>query len=61
MIHEIKNQLGNYIIDEDVRTEINHALDHALTHTYYKGIKIEIVKDKKYSKERVTLVKIEGI
>ena len=61
MTHEIKNQNGNYIDDGLIRTEINHALDHDMTHTYFDGIRIDIVSDRKTDKVREAVVKVEGI
>ena len=58
MIHIIKNQMGNHIIDYKIRQEILHTIDHDMTHTYYEGDKIEIVSDVKTDKERVTLVHV---
>ena len=61
MPHEIMNQRGNHIMDESIRAEINHALEHALTYTYFEGIRIDIVSDRKTDKERKTIVNVEGI
>ncbi len=58
MIHIIKNQLGNHIIDYKIRQEILHTLDHDMTFTYFEGDKIEIVSDMKTDKKRVTLVNV---
>jgi len=59
MIHIIKNQHNDHIIDEDIRVEINHALDNDLEYTYFKKKRIDIVSDTRRSKERVTIVKAE--
>ena len=61
MSHDIMNQHGKHIIDDYAIVEINHALDHSLTHTYIEGRKIDIVSDKKTDKKRITIVKVEGI
>ncbi len=59
MPHEIINQYGKHIFDADTRAEINHALSHALTHTYFNGSRIEIVKDSKSEELHTTLVNVE--
>ena len=58
MPHEIINQYGKHIFDEDIRSEINHAIEHALTHTYFDGSRIEIVKDSKSEELHTTLVNV---
>ena len=57
--HHIVNQDGMFIHDEAIRNEINHAIDKDMEHTYFEGHRIDIVQDKKYPNERVTLVDIE--
>ncbi len=58
MIHEIINQYGNHIISEHIRDEINHALEHGMTYTYFEGSKIEIEEDFKKANIRTTLVNV---
>ena len=59
--HEIKNQHDHHIIDEKIREEIIFALDHDMDHTYFESVRIDIKEDKRTDKERVTIVKVEGI
>ena len=61
MIHEIKNQHGKHIIDEEIRDEIIYAIEKDMTYTYHDGIRIDIVKDVKTEKGRETLVRVDGI
>ena len=58
-MHTIKNQRGKYIIDKKIREEIIHALDHGLSHAYFKNTKIEIISDFKKDGERGTIVNID--
>ncbi len=58
MIHEIINQYGMHIMDEHIRDEITHALEHGMTYTYFEGSKIEIEKDFKKENIRTTLVNV---
>ena len=61
MIHEIRNQHGNYITEIYIRDEIIHALENAKDHCWVDGVKIEIVKDFRTDCVRETVVNIEGI
>lgn len=61
MIHEIKNQNEEYIIDDYILNEIHYLLDSGVDYTYFDGKKIEIIKDFKNEKERETVVNVEGI
>ena len=61
MSHSITTQNGKHIIDKKIRGEIIHALEHDVTYTYYDGIKIEIVSNKKSDDEWVTVVNVEGL
>ena len=58
MIHEIKNQFDKHLIDKDIRNEVKHALDKGLDHTYYNGVKLEIVKDFRVDGHRETVVNV---
>ncbi len=59
MIHIIQNQDGNYIEDEKIRDEIDYALEHDMTYTYFDGHKIDIDRDTKTEKEHLTMVSVE--
>lgn len=59
--HSIKNQNNNHILDKNIRDEINHALDNGLDHTYFDGVKLEIIKDFRTDKLRETVVNVEGL
>ena len=61
MTREIVNQYNNHIIDEHIRDEIDFALEHDMTHTYFQGSKIEIEKDFKDEDRHVTVVNVRGI
>ena len=59
MIHKIINQNGGIIYDDAIKNEITNALEHGLDYTYFEGKRIDVVQDRKYTEERVTLVKVE--
>ncbi len=59
--HSIINQRDRHITDPKIRTEIIHAIDRDLTYTYFEGVKIDIMSDKKTGEGRVTLVFVEGV
>ncbi len=59
MLHIIQNQDGNYIEDELIRDEIDYALEHDMTYTYFDGHKIDIDSDKKTEAEHFTIVTVE--
>ena len=61
MIHRIINQNDNHIYEEVIRDEIDHAVEHDLTYTYFDGKRIDIKKTKYVDGERTTHVVIEGI
>jgi len=61
MSHEIRNQLGNTLIDQDIIDEITYAVEKDLTYTYFDKTKIIIDSTKVVDGERVTRVYIEGI
>lgn len=61
MLHEIKNQYDNHIIDEDIRGEINYALEHDMEYTYFEDTRVDIVSSKTVGNEKVTIVKVGGI
>lgn len=59
--HTIINQLDRHITDTKIRDEIVYALDRDLSYTYFDGVKIDIVSDKKMKDGRVTLVFVDGV
>lgn len=57
--HHIKDQDGGILDEEVLLNEIRHALDNDLSYTYLNGKRIDIERDLKLEKQRITFVKIE--
>lgn len=57
--HQIINQNDAFIHDEAIRDEIIYALEHDMDYTYFDKTRIDIVEDRNYADERVTLVEVE--
>ncbi len=57
MLHKILNQNHKFLIDETIRKEVIHMLDHDLDYCYYEKQKIELKSDVSTETERTTIVK----
>ena len=59
MTHEIKNQFGNHIVEDDIRDEICFAIERDMTYTYYDEKRIDIVEHSvDHGGNKITVVEV---